>query len=781
MSAPDAQPQPPPSAPAPAIREIPTWLALGLLAALTLGMFFHVLFVHPKQVLSSGDMDLNYFFIHWLHFGFGELTAGRLALWNPHYFSGAPFFGGFQPALLYPLNFLYLSLPLEAAVNWTIALHVFLAGAFTFFWTRYRGLHSWACLLAAVMFMFCGPHFLHIYAGHLPNLCTMIWVPLLFLAIDQLLDRPSLGPCLLGGFVVAMAVFAGHPQYVFFMAVAAAVYCLLNLIGARERGKVIAGLALTCLFGIGLSAVQMFTGLQEARETLRSTGVSYAFASTYSFPPENLLTLLTPWFFGDIQNSPYWGRWHLTEMSLFVSVSGLILALYGAIRGQPAARRFSLCMVIVALVLASGAYTPIFPFLYHHVPGFNKFRGFAKFIWLAALFLSMLAATGWDAMLKQSRTPRWLIGVSIGFALGLAVLAFLLPRSALWPSLLKSLESTAQTELPFKFVQDTAVVAKTSAQAVSALGMGAASFAVLALVLILSNRSRAAACKGIVALAFIELCAFAGHSLTTFQIAPPYPDSVANFLKQHPGDYRILADNPNSAMTAGTQDIWGNDSEGLLRYVRFLAFTKGYDFDTITAGTRSSTTNSAAWGLVRCRFVFSTGAQPVLEIPDALPHLLLVNRCRIMTNRYEILSTITNSDFPRRQEVILETPPDPAPQPASDPGTVRLLDSSTDSLTIEAAVGAPTLLLITDTYSSGWRALALPGSSQNQYQILPADYCLRAIPLAAGHHRIEVEYSPLGFRIGKWVSVVSLVTFMICLVWVWKRTGNSQLQRPNSR
>src|SRR5579872_2735603 len=101
------------------IPEISTTRALALLALLTLAMFFDVLFIHPKRVLSSAAMDLNYFFIHWLHFGFGELKAGRLALWNPHYFSGAPFFGGFQPGLLYPLNFLYLVLPLEAAINWT--------------------------------------------------------------------------------------------------------------------------------------------------------------------------------------------------------------------------------------------------------------------------------------------------------------------------------------------------------------------------------------------------------------------------------------------------------------------------------------------------------------------------------------------------------------------------------------------------------------------------------------------------------------------------------------
>jgi hypothetical protein len=323
--------------------------------------------------------------------------------------------------------------------------------------------------------------------------------------------------------------------------------------------------------------------------------------------------------------------------------------------------------------------------------------------------------------------------------------------------------------LPDPFVENPSVIAQTNVQSAHALITASVSFAALALLLVWSNSSRRAACAGILILAVVELCSFAAHSLATFQIRPPYPEGIATFLKQHPGDYRVLGLNPNAALSAGTQDIWGDDPRGLLRYVRFLAFTTGLTLDQMATDTRVAPTLCPAWGLLRCRFVFSGGAREISEVPDVLPRLLLVNRCRVLTNEYEILSTLTNSDFPRRQEVILETRPDPWPQPATDPGAVQLLAASTGSLSIEATVGAPTLLLITDAYSKGWRALALPGSSQSQYEILPADYCLRAIPLAAGRHRIELEYSPLGFRIGKWVSLASLGIFAVCLLRVWRQ------------
>jgi len=57
-------------------------------------------------------------------------------------------------------------------------------------------------------------------------------------------------------------------------------------------------------------------------------------------------------------------------------------------------------------VLALGAHTPLFPMLYHGVPGFDKFRGSSKFILLASMFLSLLAGIGFAQLLKGRRLPR---------------------------------------------------------------------------------------------------------------------------------------------------------------------------------------------------------------------------------------------------------------------------------------------------------------------------------------------------------------------------------------
>jgi len=70
------------------------------------------------------------------------------------------------------------------------------------------------------------------------------------------------------------------------------------------------------------------------------SAVSYLYAASFSFPPENIMTLLVPDFLGDMVHMDYWGRYYLWEMSIFISITGFALAIYGVFYGEPQKRRF---------------------------------------------------------------------------------------------------------------------------------------------------------------------------------------------------------------------------------------------------------------------------------------------------------------------------------------------------------------------------------------------------------------------------------------------------------
>ena len=174
-------------------------------------------------------------------------------------------------------------LPTAVAINIGVALHLFIAGLGVYLWTFHRRLHPAACIVAGLVFMFCGAHFLQIYRGHLHCLTTLAWAPLIFLAIDGVLRTFSVTWVLLGMVAVAMQILAGHVQYIFYTAIIAGIYALLGWLTSGRRLRQAVALASIYLGGASLAAVQLFTGLQAASESHR-TGISYGVAASFCVP-----------------------------------------------------------------------------------------------------------------------------------------------------------------------------------------------------------------------------------------------------------------------------------------------------------------------------------------------------------------------------------------------------------------------------------------------------------------------------------------------------------------
>ncbi|MDD5006300.1 MAG: hypothetical protein PHS93_07405 [Candidatus Omnitrophica bacterium] len=750
----------------------------AVLFVLTLAMFGQVLFSFQNRVFSRPDADLALQFIPWREFGFGELRKGNLALWNPYIFSGMPYLGESQSALLYPLNLIYIFTPLAKAINISIVLHIFLGGIFMYLWVSRRKLHPLACFLSSSLFMFCGAHFLHIYVGHLPNLCAIIWVPLIFLAIDGLYEDNSFKWCLLGIFAIAMQILAGHPQYVFYTAVAVLIYSVFCLINTKQRLKLALGIFIMYAGAFMLTAVQILSTTEATAESVRRGGIPFEFASMFSFPPENLITLLTPNFFGDNISFPYWGRCYLWEMSLFISVTALILAIYGAIYGNKNLRRFSLAMAIILILFSLGSHTPLFRFLYNFIPGFNLFRGNSKFILLASLFIILLSGIGMDKIIRSKSIPKAIIIALFLAGISLLAATFCLQNPAavktnggLWSHILKAIQTTHESYLLMPgYNINPDFIRKAAMFATKNLFITASILLVLALLFILRRLSHRIAYV-IAIMAVIEIFLFAKHSLPYFDPASIQNHNLNKFLAEYPGDYRIIdPNNPNNAMQLKIANVWGYDPGVLKRYAEFMAFTQGINPDQANQYLDFHYFHPL-YNMLRCRY-FVSYSDNGMQIVDNnyMPHCVLIHDWLLITKRDDILRTMQKPGFNPAETVILEKQPNPLPVKYTESETVQITDSSTDHLILEADLPSPAILLVTDAYSKGWRAKSLKGSVQKNYEVMPANYILRAIPLSAGHHHLRLEYMPLGFQVGKWISLVSLFIYIGLLGWYFRKT-----------
>ena len=751
--------------------------AAVVLGVVVLAIFADVLVDSRPIVVGAEGTDLYKQFAYWREFGFGELARGNLALWNPHVFCGCPFFGGAQSALLYPPNWLFMVLPLVTALNLSFALHLWLTGVFMYAWAFHRGLGAAAATVAGAVLMLSGAVFMQIMPGHLPHLCTLAWAPLVLLAIDGLIDRPSLGWVLLGALAVAMQILAGHPQYFFYTAVTAGLYAAMNLVFKSPRRLVsLGGLAAMFLAAAALGAVQLLTTLSESSETLRSGGMALDRAAQYSFPPENLACFLVPGFFGGAGQMAYWGRWFLWEMQPFIGVAGFFLALYGAMAGPRDKRRFSILMVAIALVLALGAYVPpLFRLTHDYVPGLDRFRNSCRFLYPATLFLAMLAGLGAQTLVSRRRFVIGSAALAFAAAVAMAVAGTVIYRWATapaeegntWVEVLAAMHRTGESWQNPAVFSDGDFIRRAGVFAARGVWIAAATAAVLAILLVVARRWPRAGYL-VAALAVAEMMVFGwGFQRPTFELDSGLPGALRPYVvPQGDGSRMLNPFVPNLAAAIGGADLWGYDSFVLRRYMQFIYFTQGWPPEDADYFQHVGQLQPhPLFAMLRCRYVMVVSGNNVMLVPfEPMGRLHLVGSCRVYPGRDAVFGAMASPDFDPRQTVILESDPPIVPAGQSEPGWARVVETSTDAMTIQAELSAPAILLATDAYSKFWRARAMPGSSQKDYTVMPANYCLRAIPLAAGQHRIRLEYRPTGFLIGRWVSLAAAGAYLAGLV-----------------
>jgi len=750
--------------------------ALLGLALLVLAALGDTLYAPGTKVLGIAGGDMSQQFLPWRDFGFGELAKGNLALWNPYIFAGAPYFGGMQSALLYPVNWLFMVLPLPLAANWSIAVNLWLLGAFTFLWASRRGLHPFAAFVAGALAMFCAPTFLRVFAGHLTNLSTMAWLPLQFLAVDEWLARRSRTWCLLGMLAVAMQIFGGHPQYVYFAAIAVGIYALTRLAeSSRGRLAALTGVVGILAGGALLASVQLLAGIQATDETVRALPLPSAFAASFSFPPENLLTLLAPDFFGDLMGHTYWGRWYPWEASAFVGILGLALAAYGMSVARVAGKGALLVTLAATLALALGDYTPLFAFLYRWLPLFDRFRGTGKFMVPAAFILILFAGYGLDRILRDGVVARraLLVGGATVVVLFLGAIAVMLGD---WTRVMKAMQATGQTALSAAGYDRPGLVA--ASQSFAALGLFVAGLTLAAGVLLafwVRREPRAALVVGVLAIA--EVLVFARLHRPTFDSARVATPGLHDYLTAHPGDYRILnLEAPNDAMSMRAFDAWGYDPGVTRRYAELIAWTEGEDPKAATQYVKFRRF-SPLLTMVRVKYVVVREGGTTQIVPGATPpleHLQLVDSYQVHVHRANILDAMGKASFDPRKEVILEQPPDPEPIAGQAQGRARIVHEGTDFLDIEADLPNPSILLVTDAWADGWRAVPLDGSSQSYYRLVRADYALRGVALGRGHHHLRIEYAPPLFYFGVILSALAWPAWIAALLLARRKEGGAR-------
>jgi hypothetical protein len=384
------------------------WMPRAILLGAILIYFYRLLL---GEVIFWGVPLLQFY--PWQKMAFDSLRSGALPLWNPLLGNGAPLLANYQTAVFYPPNWLHLIVPSEYAMGLIGLAHVAWAGLGMMAYLKRLGVSGFGQGVGALGFALSG--YLLGRFGFLSITATVPWIPWAFWAVEGVLDAGSDTPMnrqfILLAVVVAMMLLAGHAQTSAYCFALLGPYAIWRLAGtSREEGQWAgrAGLLVGALaLGVAAAGVQLIPTLELAINSQRAGGLEQEFAFTYSFSPARFLTLFMPNLFGSPAAGGFWGYGAYWEDAIYVGFLPAVLAarsVFEWVRERRAGAELGLLRVVPfygaslppVFVLALGRHTPVFPWLYAHVPGSRLFQAPTRWSILAVFGLCVLAAVGAD-------------------------------------------------------------------------------------------------------------------------------------------------------------------------------------------------------------------------------------------------------------------------------------------------------------------------------------------------------------------------------------------------
>jgi O-antigen/teichoic acid export membrane protein len=417
-------------------------------------------FTTPHNALI-GDMIVQN--LGWKRFLAVQLRHGHLPLWNPDMLGGAPFLAAGQYQVLYPLGAFFLLLPAAWAYGPYTALHLALAGIFTFGYLRLIGERRPGALVGAIAFAFCGSLVTSILWPQMIG--GMVWLPAVLACIElvrrdeerpgpvphssspHLLISPSsrrLLAVVVGALAIALQILAGHLEISFYVLFTTAAYAAWRLAPLFWRRTWRAGftqtgiLLLMGLLGIGLAGAQLLPFVEAISRNFREGSATLADVRGWALPLRQIVAYVVPDCFGNpaqhqyldlfsghvvpvgtaADGSPtspprtaFWGIKNYVEAASYVGIVPLLLAPLGLFGRRNRYAAFFGIAAVVALLLAFG--TPLYGVLFRLVPGFGQIHTAFRWVYVYSFAVAVLAALGTNWLLEQAARPRPALGARL--------------------------------------------------------------------------------------------------------------------------------------------------------------------------------------------------------------------------------------------------------------------------------------------------------------------------------------------------------------------------------
>ncbi|OPY78935.1 MAG: Bacterial membrane protein YfhO [Syntrophorhabdus sp. PtaU1.Bin153] len=742
------------------------------------------------------ERDLAAFFIPPKYLWVSMVKSFHLPLWNPFNYSGIPLLATLQPGVFYPLHALYFFLPFNVAWNWLIILHFALAGFATYLLLRYFRASAGAALLGGVIFMLSG----YLISVHnlLPHLFASAWLPLAMITFLKYFETRYPKYLVLSALFLAVQFCAGAPEMVL-MSIA-----VLSMLTAFAPSFLPVGpakslsfltrtgaLVLVLLLFLLLSSVQLLPFLELKSQSIRTAGLPYQEAITWSFAWKDFIQFFVPDAFGYFSSTKkYWSNqsWLLT---LYWGITPFLLSVFYFASGDKK-RLVFLSLMVVSLVFALGHNTPAYRFLYL-IPPFNSIRYPVKFIFIFILLVSVTAGLGFDSMRKgvskDSPQTKWII--SIFFYAGFAFVILWGYMSLFGDTVHKYFDSTG-------FKPDAYNHIVINAHNIKRFLLFSFIFCVMLLVYLRVRHKKTASFVVMFVVASDLFLANSGYYtsapwqsyITTKQWGEHSFSDIANnrdterylvslkTLREFncfPYDRVILS--PPYAALFGLYSVGGAE---VLRVGHHEAFANLIT-DSLSPSYAKRFLHVAGVRFITTSFTIADKDFALLQsmevggktiyLYEYLPYpgrFLFFGKALSTGDDRETVNKMNDPSVNLTTELVIRSDIKTASRGRNGQGKTRLISYKPDNMVIYCEADSDGFLYASDTYYPGWKAY-VDGKETGIYR---ANLAFRAVPIPKGNHTVSFRYVPLSFYSGLGLTIIGI----LLSVWIVKR-GSRKRQK----
>ena len=805
---------------------VPWWLTCALFVVVTVILFAEFIFsdqmLHGEDSLSLGYMARAYFA--------ERLGAGDFPLWSPRLLGGIPFLEAISAGdSVYPTSLLYLFMEPYRVLGWKLVLHVLGGGFFMYGWARSLGLGRPAATLGGLAWLMAPVIVTLTLPGNDGKLMVASLAPLVFWAAESVLRSPS-GRTAAGlAGAVALTSLTTQFQTAYFLFGTVGAYAVFRAVqlwkgrgrtgsGARRPRRALVPLAIflgSAVLGAGMAAVQLIPAAQYVTESSRRIATTVeatpqerlAYASSWSFHPEEVAALVVPEFVGssaadaDWGRGTYWGRNALKLNHEYLGVTVLALAILGfGGRRSRGLRWFMAGTSLTWLLFALGAHTPVWRIFYEVVPGISLFRVPSIAAFLVSFGVTTLFALGVEDLVRQGSSPGFLRSTRgralLGFC-GLLFVGLLLQASGALGSI--------WTTMLYSDAGERSLAAFAAATPHITLGFGIALIlALLTAVLVwLVKEGRvpiAAALAALALLVALDLGRIDRPFIRTFDFhAWAAPDNNTRYLqgRRDAGPPFRVADLRGSDQIVdlamyGLDLVAGHHPNDLARYRQLLGLE----------GSRASGDNTRHPNVLRmmnAKYIVwpqeavggppyagaqalssarrGSGLEAVYTYPG-LDRAWVVDRVTVMEDDEAALARILSQDFDPGREAILAEPSDLVARSgggAAGPVSWQLFEP--DERRLRVTTGGPALLVVSENWFPGWVA-EVDGEPA---AVRRANLTLQAVEIpSGGDHTVTLRFTAPTVTSALRISIVAVVITILLFASSYLR-GRGTWLRPGRK